>query len=96
MITRIFRAQIYPNLKDEFEKQFADISLNVVRAAKGLVSVEIGKPTPWTPDEYGMISTWENELVLAEFAGENWNQAHIPARMEKFIKQCWIHHYTLY
>lgn len=96
MITRVFRAQIHPELKDEFEKKFADISLKIVKTARGNISVDIGKPTRWAPDEYGMISVWESESDLVEFAGDNWNQAHIPEGMEKFIKKCWVHHYRLY
>ena len=58
--------------------------------------MSIGKPTKWTPDEYVMNSQWKNEESLREFAGENWSQAHIPEGMEKFLKECWIHHFELF
>lgn len=93
MITRVFRVQINPKLRTEFEEQFSDISVNVVKSSPGLISVDIGKPTKWNPDEYVMISVWKSESVLIQFAGEDWSQPHIPAGMEQFIQQCWVHHY---
>jgi hypothetical protein len=40
-----------------------------------------------------MVSRWENEAALKTFAGEQWNHAVIPPGMEKFVVECWVHHY---
>ncbi|WP_085899627.1 antibiotic biosynthesis monooxygenase family protein [Kiloniella majae] len=96
MITRIFRVQINPELCEEFEELYRVKSIDAVQGAEGYISVTIGKPTIWAPDEYVMISTWINEVALKEFAGERWNEAHIPAGMEKFIVDCWVHHYEAF
>ena len=93
MITRIFRVRIDPKLRGEFEKKFADVSVKAVESSRGFISVSIGKPTMWEPDEYVMISQWEDEAALREFAGEAWNRAYIPPGMEKFLQQCWVHRY---
>jgi heme-degrading monooxygenase HmoA len=58
-----------------------------------LVSVTIGRPTKWAAEEYMMISIWENEQFVEDFAGENWHQAVIPEGMEKYVAECWVHHY---
>jgi heme-degrading monooxygenase HmoA len=94
MITRIFRVRIDPNLRDEFERKFADVSVKAVESSRGFITVTIGKPTKWAPDEYVMISQWENEAAIKNFAGEAWNQAHIPSGMEKFVREYWVHHYV--
>ena len=93
MITRIFRVQIKPERRKEFEAKFADISIKAVESKKGFCDVSIGKPTKWAPDEYVMISKWENEEALRNFAGPNWHQAVIPEGMEIFLGSCWVHHY---
>jgi len=93
MIIRIFKATIPPELHDEFEIKFKEISVPVVNNYKGLISLEIGRPTKWNPEEFVMISQWENEMNLIEFAGENWNQAHIPNGMEKYIRECSVDHF---
>jgi heme-degrading monooxygenase HmoA len=96
MITRIFRITIEPLLREEFELKFSSISVKAVQQAKGSIAVKIAKPTKWMPDEYVMISEWDNEESLKQFAGENWNEAHIPVGMEKFIIKCSTHHYEFF
>jgi heme oxygenase (mycobilin-producing) len=93
VITRTFRVRVPVELHMEFEEKFLSVSLPHVRSAPGLASVFVGRPTRWTPDEYVMISLWESEEDLAAFAGEEWNRAVIPAGMERFVSECWIHHY---
>ena len=93
MITRIFRVQIKPHLRQEFEEKFATVSVQAVDSKEGFCDVAIGRPTRWDPDEYVMISRWENEQALVQFAGSDWHQAIIPAGMEKFVESCSVHHY---
>ncbi len=93
MITRIFRVQIKPELREEFVGKFETASIQSIEGQPGFVSVEIGYPTEWTPDEYLMISKWENSSYLIDFVGKNWNEAHIPRGMEKYLVDCWLHHY---
>ena len=95
-ITRVFRVQIRPELRSDFEPLFQSVSLDAVRGADGFLSVSIGRPTIWAPDEYVMISVWSDEQSVARFAGEDWNQAHIPEGMEKFVVDCWVHHYSAF
>jgi heme oxygenase (mycobilin-producing) len=92
-ITRIFRVRIYPHLRAEFERKFASVSVAAVRKAPGLEDVSILMPTQWAPDEYSMISTWRDEGAVKAFAGESWSEAFIPAGMEKYVTECWVHHY---
>jgi heme-degrading monooxygenase HmoA len=92
-ITRIFRVRIAAAGREEFEAKFSSISIRFVNQAKGFISVSIHKPTRWAPDEYAMISQWEDEAALAAFVGEEWNRPKIPHGMESFVEECWVHHY---
>lgn len=93
MITRIFRVEVPSSLHVEFETKFLAVSVPHVQAAPGSVAVSVGRPTRWAPNEFVMISVWRDEAALRAFAGERWNQAVIPAGMEKFVAACWVHHY---
>jgi len=93
MITRIFRVRVPVALQAEFEEKFLTISVPFVQRAAGFVSVTIGRPTRWEPEEYAMISVWRSESDVAAFAGEHWNKPVIPAGMEKYALDCWVHHY---
>jgi len=96
MITRIFRVKVPKALHGEFEARFCSVSIPKVEAQPGMVSVFVGRPTRWAPEEYVMISTWENEQYLREFAGDDWNRAVIPEGMDKYVAECWVHHYEIF
>jgi heme-degrading monooxygenase HmoA len=92
-ITRVFRVEIDPDLREEFEAKFATVSVHIAESADGNRSVTILRPTKWAPNEYAMISEWRNESALRKFVGENWNRGVIPKQMEEFVQTCSVHHY---
>jgi len=96
MITRIFRVRVPAALHHAFEADFLAISLPLVKQHAGLVDVHVGRPTKWSPEEYLMISTWQDEASLIAFAGENWQQAVIPSGMTQYATGCWVHHAELF
>ncbi|MEM7381252.1 MAG: antibiotic biosynthesis monooxygenase [Bacteroidota bacterium] len=93
MIIRIFKAVVPTEQHQEFEEKFKAISVPVVENSKGIISLDIGKPTTWNPKEFVMVSRWESEQDLIDFAGTSWNQAHIPNGMEKYIESCTVDHF---
>jgi len=96
MIVRVFRVLVRSELHEEFEKKVLSTSVPLVRSQEGVVSVSVGRPTEWSLDEYVMVSTWNDEEALIRFAGDKWNQAIIPDGMEKYVEQCWVHHYEVF
>ena len=93
-ITRIYRVQIKPELRDEFEPLLKTVALSSVKDAPGCQNAQLGGPTSKTPNEYSVTSIWDNEESLKSFVGSDWTKAHIPAGMERCVDQCWVHHYT--
>ncbi|NAY91449.1 hypothetical protein GTQ34_05930 [Muricauda sp. JGD-17] len=93
MIIRIFTATIPSDLHNAFETKFKEISVPVVKNYNGLISLEIGRPSQWNPNEFVMVSRWKTEQDLINFAGEDWNKAHIPKGMEKYITTCTVSHF---
>ena len=71
MVIRIFQITINPEYRKEFKRDFTSISINTVKNHKGLVSCYIGGPAKWKPDDYLMVTHWEDEASLKEFAGDN-------------------------
>ncbi|WCN10709.1 antibiotic biosynthesis monooxygenase family protein [Marinomonas mediterranea] len=95
MITRFFRVEIFPEYREEFEAKFRSLSVGALDSQPGCLDITIGFPSPTTPNEYSMISTWENQDKLIEFLGDKWDQALIPDGMEHFAKHYSVHHYTI-
>ena len=44
--------------------------------------------------EYIMISNWKDLKSLQHFVGDDWGKALIPDGMEKYVEDCWLHHYV--
>jgi heme-degrading monooxygenase HmoA len=95
MIIRIFKTTIYPEMKKDFERDFNSISIDSVKSHKGFISCQIGKPTKWNPNEYSMITLWEDEDSLIGFAGKNWHIAVIPPGMEKYPTKYSVDHFIV-
>lgn len=93
MLTRIYRVRIKPELRAEFEPLFRTVALSSVSDCPGCTSARLGGPTSQTPHEYVMISVWDGIENLQAFAGTDWNVPHIPAGMEEFVDECWLHHF---
>lgn len=93
MITRVYRVRIKPDLRAEFEPLFQTVARSSVAQCSGCLHVTVGGPTAASPDEYAMISVWDGPESLTAFAGADWSVAHIPADMERFVDECWVHHY---
>jgi len=95
MIIRIFRTTIHPELRQDFERDFNSISVDAVKDKQGFVSCHIGTPTKWNPDEYSMITVWEDEKALTAFAGRDWHKAVIPPGMERYPVSFTVEHFHI-
>ncbi|MXQ09792.1 hypothetical protein GQ651_18245 [Alphaproteobacteria bacterium GH1-50] len=93
MITRVYRVRIHPDLREEFEPLFRTVARGSVSDCAGCVDVTVGFPSSAAPDEYAMITVWQDEASLRAFAGSDWTVPHIPPGMEKFVDACWVHHF---
>jgi len=93
VIIRIFQVTINSEYREDFERDFRTISVDTVQNHKGLISCHIAGPTQWNPDDYIMVTYWEDEESLVAFAGENWNQAVIPPEMERYPRSFSVAHY---
>ncbi|MCG8434931.1 MAG: antibiotic biosynthesis monooxygenase, partial [Gammaproteobacteria bacterium] len=86
MIIRVFRVKVFAGMEAEFEEKFREVSLPLVKSQDGFISLYAGKPVKFDPQEYVLVTTWESEAALRDFAGDNWNKPVIPPGMEKYIE----------
>lgn len=92
-VTRIFRVRIDSAFRQEFEEKFSSDALYKIEEAPGFISASVYKPVKWNPDEYAMISRWEDEASLRAFFGEEWHRPNISGGAEKFVVASWLHHF---
>ncbi len=93
MITRIFTVDIHHDFKDDFEHDFSTLSRELVAGSKGLIDLELLKPSDDTNNKYAMISRWENSDAIENLFGEDWQKAVIPEPMKHYAKSHQIFHF---
>ena len=96
MIVRIFVARVFPGHQTEFERKFREISLPLVRAQRGLVSVVVGRPVPSSPGRLVGDFNVEGRGRAPGFCGARLRRrAVIPAGMEQHMRESRVHHYEV-
>lgn len=93
MILRIYKTTVPQALHKEFEEKFKAVAADLSKEYKGLLSVEIARPSQWNPLEFIMISKWETVEAIKKMAGPNWNEPYIPEHMKKYMIDCSLDHY---
>ena len=93
MLIRVFRAVVHPGQQAEFERFFLNKALPMVKTQRGLVSVMVGTPNAVSPEEFLMISSWQDLDALKGFAGEHWQNAVIDPDEAHLLKESFAYHY---
>jgi len=93
MILRVFRARLKPGARQAFEKLVNDVSIPLLRAQSGMVTLHVGRPLPEYPDEFVLVSVWTDLDSLKAFAGEAWDQPLITPGEAVLIQESTVQHY---
>ncbi len=94
MIMRIFRARVKPGRRGEFERLVQEKSIPIMRKQPGLITIQVGKPMDRRPDEFVLVSVWEDLASLQVWTGENWNDVvPLPGEAD-LIEEATIQHYV--
>jgi catechol 2,3-dioxygenase-like lactoylglutathione lyase family enzyme len=94
MIIRIFRAQVQPGMQAQYEALLRDEAIPGLSEQAGVVAVYGGKSIPQSPDEFVMVSLWNDLTSLKAFAGEHWMESIPLPGEEHLIKESVIHGFT--
>lgn len=93
MILRVFRARLKPGARQAFEKLCYDVSIPLLRAQPGLVTLHVGKSLPEHPDEFVLVSVWKDLESLKGFAGDTWDHPLILPGEAALVKETTVQHY---
>lgn len=93
MILRIFKVEVFPEMRSEFEQDFASISVRTVMSQAGCLSCQLGFPIKEKSDIYVLLTLWRDLESLMAFTGKNFEESFIPAGMGRYINSCFVEHY---
>ena len=60
MIIRVFRAKVQVGKAGAFEQKVRELSIPLVQRARGMVAFYSGRPMQPTPDEFVMVTLWQD------------------------------------
>jgi len=95
MILRVYKVTVPKELHTEFEAEFKAVATMLLTEYTDILGIEIARPSEWKPLEFIMISKWDTVEHIKKMAGENWNEAHIPDHMRKYMIAHSLDHYYL-
>ncbi|HEX6206881.1 MAG TPA: winged helix-turn-helix domain-containing protein [Actinomycetota bacterium] len=93
MITRVFRGTVRPGQHAEFERLFREEAVPRFETTPGCLSVHFGTPTEASPDEYMIVTVWEDLDSLKGFAGEQWSEPKLSLHEAHVLADATVHHY---
>ena len=93
MILRVFRARLKPGARQAFEQLCYNVSIPLMRAQSGLITLHVGRPLPEQPDEFVLVSVWEDLDSLKAFVGDTWNHPLILPGEAMLVEETTVQHY---
>jgi transposase/heme-degrading monooxygenase HmoA len=93
VILRIFRARVKPGMHAHFARLCRETSMPLVMAQPGIIYFHIGKPMPQRPDEFVLVSAWEDLESIQRFAGERWEEPIIMPGEAPLVEEVSVQHY---
>ena len=93
LIIRVFRGQVQPGMREEFERLLETEAIPAFHSFPGMVAVHVGRPTERTPDEFLVTTVWKDIDSLKEFAGDRWFEAVITPDEKRTLRRAFVHHY---
>lgn len=93
MILRVFRARLKPGTREAFEKLCYDVSIPLVRVQPGLITLHVGKPLPDQPNEFVLVSVWNDIEAVKQFAGDTWDHPLIMPGEAALVQEATVQHY---
>ena len=93
MILRVFRARLKPGARQAFEQLCYDVSIPLMRAQPGLVTLHVGRPLPEYPDEFVLVSVWKDLESMIAFVGDTWDHPLIPPGEAMLVQETTVQHY---
>jgi quinol monooxygenase YgiN len=93
MIIRVFRTRVKPGMHQDYERLIRAEAVPRMRAAPGLVALHVGYPLEDPPQEFLLMSIWEDMRSLRAFVGRHWREAVVLPGEAHLVAESIVDHY---
>jgi len=95
MVVRIFKAQVKPEWKKDFENFFRYEAVPFMRVQEGIVNVITGRPLSPDENDFIMITTWENIDFLRKFMDNEWDKDKVVRDEKNMLESSMLQHFEI-
>ena len=93
MIIRVFRTKVKPGTHKQYEALIRERVVPLMQQAPGLVSLHAGFPIDDPPDEFLLMSVWQDLASMRAFVGPRWRDALALPGEEHLVLHSIVDHY---
>jgi heme-degrading monooxygenase HmoA len=93
VIIRVFRTKVRPGTHKQYEALIRERVVPLMLQAPGLISLHAGFPLDDPPEEFLLMSVWQDLASMKEFVGRRWREAVVLPGEEHLVLHSIVDHY---
>jgi hypothetical protein len=93
VIIRVFRTKVKPGTHTQYEALIRERVVPAILQAPGLVSLHAGFPIDDPPDEFLLMSVWQDLASMRAFVGPRWREALVLPGEAHLVLHSIVDHY---
>jgi heme-degrading monooxygenase HmoA len=93
MIIRELNATVPPQAQAEYEELLREHTIPLMRAEPGLLYLHVGTPMPETPDQYVIVSVWDDLDSLKDYTGGAWEEHDLLPGLGRLVQSASVRLY---
>lgn len=93
MLIRVFTARLKPSQRAAYERLVRGVAMPLMLAQPGCLTVHIGTPKSGHPQDFVLVSVWEDQRALQAFVGEEWQKAIILPGEADLLEEVAVQHF---
>jgi heme-degrading monooxygenase HmoA len=93
VIIRVFRTKVRPGTHKEYEALIRERVVPLMLEAPGLISLHAGFPLDDPPEEFLLMSVWQDLASMRKFVGRRWREAVVLPGEEHLVLHSIVDHY---
>jgi heme-degrading monooxygenase HmoA len=93
VIIRVFRTKVRPGTHKQYEALIRERVVPLMLEAPGLISLHAGFPLDDPPEEFLLMSVWQDLASMKQFIGRRWREAVVLPGEEHLVLHSIVDHY---
>jgi heme-degrading monooxygenase HmoA len=93
VIIRVFRTKVKPGAHKQYEALIRERVVPLMLEAPGLISLHAGFPLDDPPEEFLLMSVWQDLASMKQFVGRRWREAVVLPGEEHLVLHSIVDHY---